>query len=272
MSIDHEDYTMGYGPAATAIMAMRTAQNHAAFFIRHLKSGMSLLDCGCGPGTVTLDLAEIVAPGQAIGTEIEESQVAIARENASKRNVSNIRFEVANIYKLPFEDAFFDAVYISAVLGNLQTPVRGLREALRVLKPGGVIGVKEFDHGGDIVYPFGPSLRKYNDLYLRLRRENGHDPEGGRKIGAYLLEAGFDEVEMTACFETYANPMMLRGAAELNIGLLNEMWGDEFTSRGWATKEDIDEMTDGWQKFANLPGAFFAVAWCEAIARRIGAR
>lgn len=268
MSIDREKYTMGYGPAATTIMALRTAQTHAAFFVSHLKSGMNLLDCGCGPGSVTIDLAEIVAPGEVVGTEIEDSQVDIARENAWKRNVSNIRFEVANIYELPFEDEYFDAVYISAVMGNLKTPVRGLREALRVLKPGGVIGVKEFDHGGDIIYPFDPSLRKFNDLYLRLRREYGHEPEGGRKIGAHLLQAGFEQVEMSACYETYANPMMLRGVAELNIGLLKEMWGNEFTSRGWSTKEEIDEMTIGWQDFATLPGAFLAVAWCEAIARK----
>ena len=49
MSRDREQYTMGYGPAATAIMAQRTAQSHTGFFLPHLKRGMSLLDCGCGP-------------------------------------------------------------------------------------------------------------------------------------------------------------------------------------------------------------------------------
>jgi ubiquinone/menaquinone biosynthesis C-methylase UbiE len=123
-----EQYTMGYGPAATAIIAMRTAQSHAAFFL-YLKAGMSLLDCGCGPGTITAGFAELVAPGEVVGTEIEESHVAIARENAAKRNVRNVRFEAADIYELPFADASFDAVFISAVLGNLREPIRGLREA-----------------------------------------------------------------------------------------------------------------------------------------------
>jgi ubiquinone/menaquinone biosynthesis C-methylase UbiE len=261
---------MGYGPASTAIMATRTAASHAAFFVPHLKSGMSVLDCGCGPGTITLGFAEIVAPGQVIGTEIESSQVEIARQNALKATVSNVRFEVADIYDLPFEESSLDAIFISAVLGNLKDPVRGLSEANRVLKPGGVIGVKEFDHGLDILYPVIPSVQNYNDLYLRLRRENGHDPEIGRKVGSYLDQAGFGDVRMSANYEAYADPVMLRGAVELNIGLLTESWGEAFISRGWATSEEIEAMSDAWRGFANLPGAIFAVAWCEALARKFG--
>ena len=137
MRKDREQYTMGYGPAATAMMATRTAQGHAAFFLPHLTPGMRLLDCGCGPGTISLGFAEVVAPGHVVGTEIEAAQVALAREHAATRHVANASFEVADIYALPFEDASFDAVFLSAVLGNLQDPVRGLRETYRVLKPGG---------------------------------------------------------------------------------------------------------------------------------------
>jgi SAM-dependent methyltransferase len=268
MTRDREQYTMGYGPAATAIMARRAAKSHAAFFLPHLKSGMALLDCGCGPGTTTLGFAEFVAPGQVVGTEIESSHVTIARENAAERNLSNVRFEVADVYELPFEADFFDAVFISAVLGNLREPVRALLEVHRVLKPGGVIGVKEFDHGGDLVYPAVPALAKYGELYVRLRRDNGHDPEGGRKIGAFLLDAGFQDLKLSASYEPFADPQALRGFAEVSAGLLTEGWGDTFRNRGWATAEDIKEMSDAWRQFATFPGAIFAAAWCEAVARK----
>lgn len=266
MTESRENYTMGYGAAATAIMAMRTAETHAGFFLPHLKPGMSLLDCGCGPGSVTLGLAEIVSPGNVVGTEIEPSQVALAKDKASKSNIQNVRFETADIYELPFDDASFDAVFISAVLGNLKTPLRGIREAFRVLRDGGVIGVKEFDHGGDIVYPSDKPLELYNDLYLRHRRDNGHDPESGRKVGAYLNQSGFERITMSASYEAYSDPTQLRGAAELNLRLLIEGWGEAYLSRGWATREDIEAMTNGWRTFAGLPGAFFAVAWCEGVA------
>ena len=269
MTKDREQYTMGYGPAATAIMAERTAQSHAAFFLPHLKSEMSLLDCGCGPGTITLGFAELVAPGQVVGTEIEDTHVALARENAAKRNIPNARFETADLYELPFADASFDAVFISAVLGNLRQPIRGLREAYRVLKPGGVIGVKEFDHGGDLVYPPDPAIERYGELYLRLRRENGHDPEGGRKLGALLLEAGFGDPRFTAVYESFADAKAVGGFAYVSAGLLAEGWGEAFTSRGWATAEDISEMRTAWQRFAAFPGAIFAAAWGETVAWKI---
>ena len=268
MTSEREQYTMGYGPAATAIMAMRTAESHAAFLLPYLKPGMSLLDCGCGPGTITAGFAELLAPGAVVGTEIESSHVAIARENAAKHNVANVRFEAADIYALPFDDASFDAVFISAVLGNLREPIRGLRQAFRVLKPGGVIGVKEFDHGGDLLYPPEPAIEKYGELYLRLRRENGHDPEIGRKIGSLLLDAGFGDLKLSAAYEPFAGPQAAGGFAQVSAGLLAEGWGEAFVSRGWATTSDIKEMADAWRRFANFPGAIFAAAWCEAIARK----
>ena len=266
MNTPRENYTMGYGPAAIALMGRRTAQSHAGFFLPHLKSGMNLLDCGCGPGTITLGFAELVAPGTAVGTDIEASQMALATENAIARSVANARFEVADVYALPFEDASFDAVFMSAVLGNLREPARGLGEAYRVLKPGGVIGIKEFDHGGDIVYPLEPAMAKYDELYRRLRSEYGHSGEVGRMIGALLLESGFSELGMSASFETLSDAKVLQSAAQVFIGLLGEGWADAFTSRGWANDDDIQSMRVAWLRFAKFPGALFVAAWVEAIA------
>ena len=267
MSEQREQYTMGYGPAATTIMAQRTAEAHASFFIPYLEPGMSLLDCGCGPGTITLGLAELLAPGEVVGTEIEESHVALARENAASRGVTNVRFEAASLYQLPFADGSFDAVFISAVLSNLREPQRALREVFRVLKPGGVIGLKEFDHGGDMFFPEVPSVTKYAELYVRLRREFGHDPECGRKIGGLLTDAGFGDLRLTAIYESFSE----RGAdefAQSSIGMLSEKWRDEFLQRNWATAEEIEQMIEGWKQFSTTPGALFAAAWCEAVARK----
>ena len=271
MTEQRETYTMGYGPAAVSLMGARSAQTHAAFFVPHLKAGMKVLDCGCGPGTVTLGFAEIVAPGSVIGTDIEPTQMALATATAASRNITNARFEAANIYELPFEDSSFDAVFMSALIGNLQEPARGLHEAYRVLKPGGVVGVKEFDHGGDITYPLEPAMAKYDELYRRLRAENGHNGESGRMIGALLLEAGFVDLAMTANYEILSNPNVLQSAAQVFIGLLAEGWSDAFISRGWATPADIQAMREAWMRFAEFPGALFAAAWCEAVARKDGA-
>jgi ubiquinone/menaquinone biosynthesis C-methylase UbiE len=269
MSNEREQYTMGYGTASTMIMAMRTAERHAGFFIPHLHPGLKVLDCGCGPGTITLGLAQIVTPGQVIGTEIEQSQVDLARKNAIKRNVSNVQFQTADLYRLPFEDNSFDAVFISAVLGNLRKSDQGVAEAHRVLKPGGVIGIKEFDHGGDLVYPPDPLIAKYGELYIRLRREYGHEPNSGRRLGELLFRAGFESIKFSATYESFTHPTLLT-FAEMSADLIKEGWGDtwadEFVSRDWCTKQELEQMIDAWQRFAQTPGAIFAAAWCEAVA------
>jgi len=257
---------MGYGPAATAMMASRTAERHAAFFVTHLKPGMKVLDCGCGPGSITLGLAEIVAPGEAIGTDVEDSQLELGRNAAMKRGLSNAHFECADAYQLPFADESFDAVFISAVLGNLREPLRGLAEIYRVLKPGGVIGVKEFDHGGDLLYPLDANLLESLELYYRLRREYGHDPESGRKVLGLLVQAGFRDCTMKATYETFSGSEVLPQFGAVYAMLVAEAFAEPLQRLGWVSPEAMQGMIKSWQEFAKHPGALFALTWCEGLA------
>src|SRR5436853_4687301 len=89
----HEVYTIGYSERLRNLMARRTASACAGFLIPYLRPGMALLDCGCGPGSITLDLAEVVAPGAVIGVDREPTQIAVARELAVERGLTNVSFE-----------------------------------------------------------------------------------------------------------------------------------------------------------------------------------
>lgn len=265
---DREQYTMGYGVASTSIMAVRTAKQHAPFFTSRLKPGMKVLDCGCGPGTVSLGLAEIVAPGEVVATDIEESQLAIGRKEAERRALSNIRFERASIYELPFESNHFDAVFSSAVIGNLQEPVRGFEEIHRVLKDGGLVAIKEFDHGGDLLYPMDPVIGEGLALYDRLRRHYGHDPESGRKVFGYLQQAGFRDISVAATYDTIYDVVALRRISEMLSRLVQEAFAKPLQDFGWADPELIQRIKEAWLRFPESPGAFYAMAWCEALAKK----
>lgn len=116
-----EKYSHGYGAAAERMMERPVSVN-IAFFLPYLRPGMSLLDCGCGPGTNTVSLAESVAPGQVIGIDIAESQIDLARAHAAEKEISNVRFEVGTAYDLPFPDASFDAVFMHTLLSHLKDP------------------------------------------------------------------------------------------------------------------------------------------------------
>ena len=123
-------------PAVQEGYAASEASTNADFFLPHLPPGLDLLDCGCGPGTITLGLAEATAPGQAVGIDLEASMIERATAVAQERRVANVRFQVADIHELPFPDGSFDAVFSSSVLEHLGDPVQALREMFRVLRPG----------------------------------------------------------------------------------------------------------------------------------------
>ena len=128
-------------------MAARSAEREAAFLLPHLRPGMRLLDAGCGPGTITLGLAAAVAPGEVVGLELSPAMVEQARALAAERGVANVRFEVGDVQALPFPDASFDAAFESAVLEHVPDPARAVAELRRVLRPGGVVGLRDGDWG-----------------------------------------------------------------------------------------------------------------------------
>src|SRR5436305_15099046 len=114
-----EQYTIGYGDAADRWMRQRTAAVDAAFFLPHLWRGARVLDVGCGPGSITVGLAETVAPGEVIGVDCEPLQIERAAALAEGRALTNLHFEVASAYELPYPDASFDAVFAHFLLGNV---------------------------------------------------------------------------------------------------------------------------------------------------------
>ena len=78
-----EVYSHADSAAATGLFARRTALSQAAFFLPHLRPGMSLVDCGCGPGTITVNLAEIVVPDQVVGIDIDAGAIESAQALAA---------------------------------------------------------------------------------------------------------------------------------------------------------------------------------------------
>ena len=261
-----EVYTLGYGAGAVAMMANRTAQSHAGFILATLKPGMRILDIGCGPGTITIGFAECVHPGETIGVDLDLEQT----EKVALRAVSdhlNLRFEQASAYALPYGDESFDAVFMSALIGNLQRPIKALSEAFRVLRNEGVMGVKEFDQRANIIYPEFEFQSRVNDLHNRLRRLNGHDPDSGRKLKGLLEAAGFEQITSRATFQNLVPPPGTQGAPLIE-SILREEWGPKFVDLGWATQAEIDSWITQSQNYTRGTDFFAANAWVEALGYR----
>ena len=138
-------YSHGHQESVLRSHRWRTAENSAGFLLEHLSPSMALLDVGCGPGTITADVAMRLSGGSAVGVDLAESVVEAAR--AAHADVANLSFEVGDAYDLSFEDGAFDVVYAHQVLQHLSEPVRALEEMRRVLRPGGLLAVRDADYG-----------------------------------------------------------------------------------------------------------------------------
>ncbi|MCL1475354.1 class I SAM-dependent methyltransferase [Argonema antarcticum] len=258
-----ENYTPGYSTNATDFMAQRTVESHGAFFIPHLYPGMKLLDCGCGPGTISLGLARIIFPGTVTGIDREISQINIAIENAKKQDISNADFIEGSIYNLPFPDNSFDAVFSHALFEHLAEPLKALSEIKRVLKPGGKVGIRSPDWGGFLIAPETPQLKEAIAFYQFIQQQNGGNPYVGRELKALLKKAGFSKSEFSASYQCYEPLSQAAEYLALRIEASEKIEGAP--EKGWTSKLTLTQMAEGLREWSHHPDGIFAQAWCEAV-------
>jgi ubiquinone/menaquinone biosynthesis C-methylase UbiE len=261
-------------PAHSPAHARRTAARNAAFFLPHLKHGMRLLDAGCGPGSITIGLAEAIAPrdgeqaGDTVGIDFSADAIDAARALAAERGVTNVRFDISDVYALPFEDASFDAAFCHAVLQHLADPVAALQEMRRVLKPGGVIGVADADHDGMVMWPRDPLIDRSFAVLESLREHSSRgDPRVGKRLRALLHEAGFAHSigSATAGYEGTAESTRMAGQWQARY-LESPPLLDHAFALGLASRDELAAMAEAWRAWGAHPGAFRAAFWCEAVA------
>lgn len=248
--MNSETYTPGHTHNAVAFMMRRSLDSHGQFFRAHLQPGLQVLDCGCGPGTISLDIAAAVAPGAVTGVDFGQSQIDAASQAAAARGISNTRFVQGSAYELPFADGSFDRVFSHALLEHLAQPARALAEFFRVLRPGGVLGVCTPDVGGLLVAPVSPELNAAILGYNAMQKDNGGDLEIGRRLGALLGEAGFEEVHMSARYECHPPR------------IISEYLGLQLQSGG------LHEHAAELHKWSGREGALFAQPWLSATGRK----
>ena len=261
-----ERYSQRNNPAFESLLARRSAEKEAAFFLSHIRPGMRVLDIGCGPGSITIGLATHTAPGVVAAIDRQITQVKAAQALAIEHRIANVRVLSADIYHLPFASQTFDAVFALAVLMHLADPVRALSEMRRVLSAGGLAGVRDPDFGSTLMAPINPVLEKALDLRNRVRQFNGSDPFVGRRHRALMLEAGFDNVEATASLEAAGSSEKIEqhGAwLRVQIGGLFRTALDQ----KWISPAESDDILVEIDRWSQRPDAFYAVTWCEAIAR-----
>lgn len=262
-----ERYVHGYEEWTRQWMSERTATRDLAFLLPHLRPGMDVIDCGCGPGSITVGLAEIVAPGKVIGVDLETRQLETARAVASERGVANLRFDQASIYELPYPDATFDVAVAHYVIEHVSEPVRALREMCRVLRPGGIAAVKDPYYPAFTFRPALPAMLRYEELASRVRRHNGASDDYAADLRACLLEAGFERTEAAAGILTVAgrDPVTPFFRLIRENQLREPAFRDTVIEQGWATESELDELREDVVEMATRNDLFGFVVFVEAL-------
>ncbi len=264
-----EQYTHGHHAAVVGSHARRTAANSAAFLVPYLQSGLRVLDVGCGPGSITVDLAAMVDPGEVIGIDREPEVLEGARALAAERGLDNVTFAPGSAYELAFPDDSFDVVYAHQVLQHLVDPIAALVEMRRVLKPGGLVAVRDSDYGTMVHAPTQPTIDRWLELYHQLTRSNGAEADAGRHLKGWVEVAGYTEVLASASSWFYTTPESTQAWAELwAVRVTQSAFADQAIAADLSNPAELDELAAGWRAWATLPGAFFAFLHGEVLARK----
>jgi len=266
--VEHQPrYTHGHHEAVLRSHRWRTVANSAAYLIPHLAPGSHLLDVGCGPGTITLDFAGRIAPGRVVGIDAAESVIELARAEQADRHIRNVEFRTADVYALDIPDDTFDVVHAHQVLQHLTDPVAALVEMRRVCRPGGVVAVRDADYAAMTWHPATPELDRWLDVYHRVARHNGAEPDAGRRLKSWALAAGFTDLTCTAsawCFASADERAWWAGTWAQRV--TESALAEQAVAAGISSAAELADIAGGWRTWADAPDAWFAVLNAEIVA------
>ncbi len=262
-----DTYTHGHHESVLRSHTWRTVENSAAYLADELTPGRSVLDVGCGPATITADIATRVMPGTVVGIDAAAEVIDIARLNAAANH--NATFSVGDVYALDFPDASFDVVHAHQVLQHLTDPVAALREMRRVVVAGGVVGARDGDYSIFAWAPDDERLTRWLSLYRSVARHNRAEPDAGRYLFGWAHAAGFTDVVYTTSNWTFAD--------DESRTWWGGLWADRMeqsaTARqaveyGLATSAELASIATAFREWAANPDGIFITVHGEILAHR----
>jgi SAM-dependent methyltransferase len=189
------EYVHGYGTPEQERL-VEQAEHWRDRLIRdgtELERGTRLLEVGCGVGAVLAVLGQEYPGLELFGVDIEPKQLAFAQTHLERSGVEATLRE-ADALALPFDDEFFDHVWMMWFLEHVHDPPAVLREARRVLVPGGMITAIEVDYSTCRAEPSTPAIEALVGAMVRGMAASGWS-DAGTRLPGWLREAGFRDVD-----------------------------------------------------------------------------
>ncbi len=259
-------YLHGHHESVLRSHRWRTAQNSAGYVLAELRPGDPLLDVGCGPGTLTCDLAERVAPATVYALEPDQAVLDLLSAEAAARGVT-VHPLIGRGDQIPLPNASVAVAHAHQVLQHVPDPVAVLAEMARVTRPRGLVAVRDSDYAGFVWYPAIPELDEWLALYRRLVREAGGEPDAGRRLLSWARAAGLSDVAPSADVWCFATPH--------ERAWWSGLWAERVTSSTFAVRAraagvgdaDLDHLARGWRRWGAAEDGWFLVPHGQLLAR-----
>lgn len=263
----------------------RTAENSAAYLLPHLDTyleGLSkehrrhdpprLLDVGCGPGSITIDFARILAKykGSVVGVDPSADVIEQARETAKRLGVENVEFMVGDALNLDFEDESFDITHAHQVLQHVPDPVKVMQELRRVCKPGGITAAREAIFSAITIFPLIDGLKDWQQAWTEVAESDGGKPDAGCELVRFALDGGFrrDQIEASAGNWCYSG----RDSAWWGKSWAERCRKSDFPTKapakGLATKDDCEKWAKAFEDWSECEDAWMGFLHGEVVCRK----
>jgi ubiquinone/menaquinone biosynthesis C-methylase UbiE len=266
-SASREYLWTGSTEAQTAF-GRRSALADLPFLLPHLAAGMRVVDFGCGTGSITLDIADVVSPGEVIGFDVDDAVIERARTAAATRGLANVTFLVADALQPRLEQQRFDVAIFSGVLAYLLDPNGVLRQAHSLLAPGGVIAIREMQKSGDwFGGPYSSTVAQVNQLLVEDIKYAGGDPFVGRRLAELLTEGGFIDIECSPSVSLALSVPSVIGRVFANR-LRDSAFGERTVKHGLESQQRLERMLPELDYWAHSPMSIVAIAESIALARK----
>lgn len=267
-SVETARYTHGHSAAVLSAHSRRGAADSAAYLLAHLRAGMDLLDVGCGPASITADLAERVAPGRVVALDAAAGALEAARATLRERRLSEqVEVTSGDVMALPFEDASFDVVHAHQVLQHLADPVGALAEMRRVTRPGGIVAVRDAVYSAMTWFPEPAGMEQWRSVYMATARANGGEPNAGSRLLSWARAAGFADASASASTWCYATPADRAWQSQTWAQRCLTSFGPRAVELGLADGADLEMMAQAWRQWGDSGDAWFVVVHGEVLAR-----
>lgn len=220
--------------------------------------GSVVLEAGCGVGAQTVTLARRSPHARFTSIDVSADSIAEAKRTTDVAKLTNVEFQQADIFALPFAPESFDHVFVCFVLEHLSRPVAALSILNRLLRPGGTMTVIEGDHGSTYFHPDSSAARMAIQCQIELQRLAGGNALIGRQLYPLMVEAGLEAVHVSPrmVYVDSSRPDLVDGFTRKTFTAMIEGIRESAVEAGISGVEAFDEGVRDLHRTAQADGVF----------------